>query len=160
VPAFIGIGSNLDGPQRQVRAALQALASLPDCRLLRQSRLYRTPPLGPPGQPGYVNAAALLETQLSPLDLLDRLLNLERRQGRIRDGIRWGPRILDLDLLLYADQCLADPRLCLPHPQLPHRAFVLVPLADIADGDLPIPGVGRLDALLRGCDRVGIEALA
>jgi len=159
VRAFVGLGSNLDEPIRQVRSALIALAELPEGRLLRQSRLYRTPPLGPPGQPEYVNAVALLETQLAPLELLDRLHAIEQRQGRIRDGERWGPRSLDLDLLLYGALCLANSRLQLPHPRMHQRAFVLVPLADIAEGDLPIPGAGRLDELLRGCDRTGVEAL-
>jgi len=159
VRSFIGLGSNLDRPAHQVRTALTALEGLPGCRLLRQSRLYRTPPLGPPGQSDYVNAVALLETWLAPLELLDRLQEIEWRQGRIRNGGHWGPRTLDLDLLLYGEQRLADPRLCLPHPQLRYRAFVLVPLADIAEGDLPIPGAGRLDELLRGCDPAGIEAL-
>jgi 2-amino-4-hydroxy-6-hydroxymethyldihydropteridine diphosphokinase len=116
--------------------------------------------LGAPGQPDYVNAVALLETRLSPLELLDQLQHIEQQQGRIRNGVRWGPRTLDLDLLLYGGQRLLDERLCVPHPQLHQRAFVLVPLADIAEGDLPIPGAGRLEELLRRCDLTGIEPLS
>lgn len=156
---FIGLGSNLNHPLRQLQTALTALAELPGCRLLRHSHLYRSPPLGPPGQPEYVNAVALLETQIAPLDLLARLQEIEQRQGRIRSSERWGPRTLDLDLLLYGTQRLTTPRLELPHPRLSSRAFVLVPLADIADGKLSIPGSGRLDELLRNCDRTGIEVL-
>jgi 2-amino-4-hydroxy-6-hydroxymethyldihydropteridine diphosphokinase len=157
--AFIGLGSNLSQPSQQIRRALATLAGLHGCQLLRHSRLYRTPPLGIPGQPAYVNAAALLDTHLAPLALLDQLQAVEQQQARVRTEERWGPRTLDLDLLLYEDYQLSDPRLSLPHPQLQHRAFVLIPLADIAAGDLLIPGVGLLDELLPRCNRMGIEIL-
>lgn len=155
-PAYVGLGANLDDPAGQLRRALKALSNLPACRLLRHSSLYRTPPLGPPGQPDYVNAAALLETELTPLELLDALQGIERAQGRRRDGERWGPRTLDLDLLLFGSRVLDSERLRLPHPQMHRRAFVLIPLAEIAPADLRIPGAGVLGELLRECNREGI----
>ena len=155
-PAYVGLGANLDDPIRQLRKALDALSVLPWCRLLRYSSLYRTPPLGPPSQPDYVNGAALLETDLTPLDFLDALQGIERSQGRRRGSERWGPRTLDLDLLLYGTRIMAEERLCLPHPQMHRRAFVLVPLAEIAPVDLRVPGVGFLRDLLPECDHEGV----
>lgn len=157
--AYIGIGSNLRDPLRQVHKALRALAELPVSRLLEQSSCYRTTPLGPPGQSDYVNAAALLETELGPLELLDALQAVERSHGRSRGGKRWGPRTLDLDLLLYGGRTMASERLRLPHPEMHRRGFVLVPLADIAPATLPIPGAGRLQELLLACDNTGIVPL-
>jgi 2-amino-4-hydroxy-6-hydroxymethyldihydropteridine diphosphokinase len=142
--ACIGLGSNLEDPIRQVRSALAELAGLPRSQLLLQSSLYRSPPMGPAGQPDYVNAAALIETALEPLELLDALQAIEAAHGRLR-GLRWGPRTLDLDLLVYADLRLQHPRLVLPHPGIGQRAFVLVPLAEIAP-DLVIPGTGSVAA--------------
>lgn len=154
--AYVGLGANLGDPVRQLRTALSALCALPRCWLLRRSSLYRTPPLGPPGQPDYVNATALLETDLTPLELLDALQGIERSRGRRRDGERWGPRTLDLDLLLFGSRIMAEARLSLPHPRMHRRAFVLVPLAEIAPADLVLPGAGVLRDLLRDCDREGI----
>ena len=147
VRAYIGLGSNLDDPVFQIRQALEALAALPDCRWVAGSPLYRTAPLGgPPGQPDYINAVAALDTVLTPDTLLAALQDLETAHGRIR-AERWGPRTLDLDLLLYGQQVSADPRLTLPHPRLQERAFVLYPLYDIAP-DLTLPGGGPLSELL------------
>lgn len=143
--AFIGLGSNLDDPVRQVRSALAELADLPRTRLLRHSSLYRSPPMGPSGQPDYVNAVALLETALEPIELLDALQAIEAAHGRRRE-LRWGPRTLDLDLLIYGELCLDHPRLLLPHPGIGERAFVLVPLAEVAP-ELEIPGRGPVAAL-------------
>lgn len=140
--ACIGLGSNLDDPVRQVDSALSELADLPLTRLLRHSSLYRSAPMGPADQPDYVNAAALLETALEPLELLDALQAIEAAHGR-RRMLRWGPRTLDLDLLAYGDLSLAHPRLVLPHPGIGERAFVLVPMAEIVP-DMMIPGVGAL----------------
>ncbi len=140
--ACIGLGSNLDDPVRQVDSALSELADLPLTRLLRHSSLYRSAPMGPADQPDYVNAAALLETALEPLELLDALQAIEAAHGR-RRAQRWGPRTLDLDLLVYADLRLDHPRLVLPHPGIGERAFVLVPMAEIVP-DMMIPGVGAL----------------
>ena len=150
--AYIGIGSNLRNPYRQVSSAFDALAGLPSSHLMRKSQLYRSPPVGPPEQPDYVNAAALLDTGLGPLELLDALQAIERSHGRRRDGARWGPRTLDLDLLLLGNLVLNSQRLCLPHPEMHRRAFVLVPMSDIAPPGLVVPGKGALTDLLRACD--------
>ena len=145
--AFVALGSNLDAPRDQVLRAFGELAALPGTALTARSRLYRSPPLGPADQPDYVNAVARLDTTLMPRALLDALLGIERAHGRRRDGGRWGPRTLDLDLLLHGDTVLDEPGLTLPHPGLTTRAFVLYPLAELAP-DLGIPGAGPLRALV------------
>lgn len=148
--AYIGIGSNLDDPISQVRRALEALNGILASCCVARSPLYRTSPLGgPPNQPDYINAVAALDTGLTPSQLLVVLQSLELAQGRIRNG-RWGPRTLDLDVLLYDRLISDDPRLTLPHPRLHERAFVLYPLHDIAP-DLIIPGQGPLSELLANC---------
>ncbi|MCB1776824.1 MAG: 2-amino-4-hydroxy-6-hydroxymethyldihydropteridine diphosphokinase [Candidatus Competibacteraceae bacterium] len=150
VAAYIGIGSNLHDPASQVRRAFQALATLPASRLTARSPWYRTAPVGGPiNQPDYLNAVAALETTLTPDALLAALQAVENAQGRVR-AERWGPRTLDLDLLLYGSIIRADPQLALPHPRLHQRAFVLYPLHDIAP-DLTIPGQGKLTTLLGNC---------
>lgn len=154
VIAYIGLGSNLSDPAQQVRSALATLSSSPEVKLLRSSTLYRSAPMGPPGQPDYVNAVAQLETRLSAHQLLDLLQGIERQQGRIRDQ-HWGPRTLDLDLLLYGDCRIVDERLTVPHPGMAERAFVLYPLREIAPG-LEIPGVGALSDLLDRCPEEGV----
>ncbi len=139
VAAYVGIGANLGDPVRQVRGALDALAAL---GLARASSLYRTEPLGDPGQPWYVNAVAELRTELSPADLLARLQALEARAGRPAERAPLSPRLLDLDLLLFGDLTSDDPGLVLPHAGLARRRFVLEPLAEIAAGVVD-PGSGR-----------------
>lgn len=157
--AFIGLGSNLGQAKETINQALAALAHLPGTRMVAHSMLYRTPPWGRVDQPDFINAVAQLQTQLAPLMLLEHLLALERRFGRVRnDTERWGPRQLDLDLLAYDEKILDDPGLHLPHPHLHERAFVLVPLAEIAPG-LFIPGRGRVSELLAGLDTSGVHAL-
>lgn len=156
--AYIGVGSNLDGPERQVRSALAALEGLPETRMRVRSSLYRSRPVGPPGQPDYINAVAELETTLSPHTLLDRLQFIEAGHGRARTGERWGPRPLDLDLLMYDDVQIHDARLTVPHPEMAKRNFVLGPLLEIAPGVL-IPGAGRADALLAGIGIAGLERI-
>jgi len=136
--AYIGLGSNLQQPSQQIQAALQALKQLPTTRLIGHSSLYRSPPLGPADQPDYINAVAILATELSPHALLFLLQAIETQQGRVRNGIRWGPRTLDLDILLYDNLCFTDSRLILPHPGLYERAFVLCPLYECAP-DLVLP---------------------
>jgi 2-amino-4-hydroxy-6-hydroxymethyldihydropteridine diphosphokinase len=150
--AYIGIGSNLDDPARQVRAAIGALGDLEQCTVLRRSSLYASAPLGPGGQPDYVNAVVAIVTSLEPRALLGRLQALERAAGRIKqpDAARWGPRVLDLVLLLYGSMRYSDPDLMLPHPGIGQREFVLRPLLEIAP-DLTIPGLSALDELLRQC---------
>ncbi|HWP94441.1 MAG TPA: 2-amino-4-hydroxy-6-hydroxymethyldihydropteridine diphosphokinase [Gammaproteobacteria bacterium] len=158
VTAYVGLGSNLADPPRQVRAALDELGGLPDTTLRAASALYENPPLGPLDQPDFVNAVARLETGLEPEALLARLRAIERAHGRIRGGDRWGPRTLDLDLLLYGDRLIDTPDLVVPHPGLHERPFVLYPLAEIAP-DLVIPGRGPLSELLRACPRGTLRRL-
>jgi len=131
VIAYIGLGANLGEPAVQVAEAVARLRELPEVEVLRVSRLYRTPPLGPPGQPWYVNAVVQVKTRLTPEELLRVLLMVERRMGRER-GERWGPRLIDLDLLLYNGEIIREAGLTVPHPEMHRRAFVLVPLAEIA----------------------------
>ena len=146
--AAIGLGANLGDAAATLREAIAELARLPRTELLRASRLYRTPAWGVTEQPDFINAVALVETTLSPRDLLDALLAIERSFGRTRlDGERWGPRTLDLDLLLYDDAVIDRPHLQVPHPRLHLRAFVLVPLAEIAP-ELRLPGRGSVAAWL------------
>lgn len=142
VVAYIGLGSNLNNPAGQIRAACAALALLPASRVLATSALYGNPPLGPADQPDYLNAVLALETRMPPHELLRELQSIETAQGRVR-GAHWGPRTLDLDLLLYGWQQVNDNELTLPHPGLATRAFVLHPLLEIAP-DLTIPGAGSL----------------
>lgn len=153
VLAAIAVGSNLGDRSAHVAGALRGLRALPRSRLVAASEPIETDPVGPPGQGPYLNAAALVETQLAPEDLLASLLAIERARGRRRTpGERWGPRTLDLDLLLYGDRVIEAPGLSVPHPRLRERLFVLRPLAAVAP-DLPVPPDGRpvrelLDALL------------
>jgi 2-amino-4-hydroxy-6-hydroxymethyldihydropteridine diphosphokinase len=159
VAAYVGIGSNLDDPERQVRRAIETLASIPETRFVRASRLFRTAPWGRADQPAFVNAAAELATALAPRALLDALLANERAHGRHRDGTRWGPRTLDLDVLLYGDAVVDEPGLAIPHPHLAERAFVLLPLADL-DPALQVPGRGRISELLRQVDANDVVLLS
>lgn len=144
--AWVALGSNLAEPAQQVRAALQALAALPDCRLLRHSSLYRTPPEGYLDQPDFINAVAALETTLPAHQLLTCLLRLEGEFGRQR-SFRNAPRVLDLDLLLYQGLSLSGPGLTLPHPRMHLRAFVLLPLAELAPDLLLFAGRTVQDCL-------------
>ncbi len=154
---FVGLGSNLDDPAGQVRAALGRLSEGPDPRLLACSALYASPPMGPPDQPDYINAVAAVETDRAPRDLLAWLQGVEADHAR-RRGERWGPRTLDLDILLWGQRRIDEPGLCIPHPGLPERAFVLYPLAEIAP-DLELPGGESLQALLAACPRSGLRRL-
>jgi 2-amino-4-hydroxy-6-hydroxymethyldihydropteridine diphosphokinase len=138
--AYIGLGSNLEAPDRQVCLAFAALAASPDMELVARSSLYLTAPIGDPHQPDFVNAVAQVRTALAPHDLLDLLLAIERGQGRVR-GRANASRTLDLDILLYDDLSHADPKLHVPHPRAHQRAFVLYPLLEIAP-DCVIPGRG------------------
>lgn len=152
VQAAIGLGGNVGDAATTLREALQALDQLPGTRLLRASPLYRTPAWGKTDQPDFVNAAALVETTLGARALLDALLEVERRFGRRREaGQQWGPRLIDLDLLLYGDRAVDEPGLRVPHPHLHERAFALLPLADIAP-DMTVPGRGPVRALLSQLD--------
>ena len=156
--AYVALGSNLGDPRQQLLDAMAALANLPDTRLLQRSRLYRTPPWGMLEQPPFLNAAVRLDTGLAAGELLDALLAIERAAGRTREGERWGPRTLDLDLLHMEGVRMADARLTLPHPRIGERAFVLLPLADLAP-ELELPGQGKVAELLAALDHSGCEAL-
>lgn len=146
---YIGLGSNLADPLNQVRQALLELAELAHTQLLCHSSLYRSDPLGPPNQPDYINAVAKLETRLEPLQLLDALQALERTHQRIRRE-HWGPRTLDLDILLYAQLRCDEERLILPHPHIYARSFVLAPLAEIAP-ELRLPNGQTVSQALSEC---------
>ena len=154
---YVGLGSNLEDPVAQVERALAALTRLPGTRREAVSSLYRTPPMGPPGQPDYVNAVAELSTTLAPHRLLDELQAVEQAHARVR-AERWGPRTLDLDILLFGDEQLADARLRVPHPGIAERAFVLLPLCEIAPA-VSIPGLGPAAALLARINPEGISRL-
>jgi 2-amino-4-hydroxy-6-hydroxymethyldihydropteridine diphosphokinase len=134
VPAYVGLGSNLDDPAGQLRRALDSLAALPQTSLVAHSSLYLNPPMGPCDQPDYVNAVAGLLTMLAAEELLGALQSIEAAHGRRRDGRRWGPRTLDLDLLLYGSLQVKTDGLTLPHPGLRDRPFVLLPLRELAPG--------------------------
>ena len=142
VVAYIGLGSNLEHPQQQLAQAITALNGLHRCRVLARSRLYHSSPMGPQDQPDYINAVVKLSTRLGAHELLHALQAIEQSQGRQRNGQRWGPRTIDLDILLYGDQLIDSKDLTVPHPGLPHRAFVLYPLWDL-DPDLLIPAEDR-----------------
>lgn len=152
----IGLGSNLAEPAEQLRQALAALEQLPGTRLMAVSSFYASDSLVP-GQPRYTNAVAALETDLQPLQLLDALQAIELGQGRERHE-RWGPRTLDLDILLFGEHLIDEPRLRVPHYHMHARAFVLYPLAEIA-ADLKLPDGRTLDALLAACPFEGLERL-
>lgn len=156
---YIGLGSNLATPIEQLRSALAALAALPQTDLIAQSSFYSSDPLGPADQPRYVNAVAALDTELSPLALLDALQTIELEQGRTRKAERWGPRTLDLDILLFGERLLDEPRLTVPHYHMHARAFVLYPLAEIAP-DLKLPDGRALTELLGACPYAGLERLS
>lgn len=157
--AYIGLGSNLDHPARQLELALTALAALPGTTLVACSRMYRNPPLGPPDQPDYVNAVAAIDTDLAPLALLRGLQGVERAQGRVRDGSRWGPRTIDLDLIAYGAATIDLPGLKVPHPGAAARIFVLIPLHEIAP-DAALPGYPPLAALIAALDADQLVPLA
>ncbi len=157
VKAYIGLGSNLEEPVKQVARALQELDSVPQTRCLAHSGLYSSGPMGPQDQPDYINAVARVETRLSPRDLLQALQAIERAHGRLRIE-RWGPRTLDLDLLLYGEGPHREEGLVVPHPGLHERAFVLYPLREL-DPELPIPGFGRIDELCARCPRGDLKRL-
>ena len=157
ITAFVALGSNLGDPAAQIRRAMQALAAMPETRLVRRSSLYRNPPAGYLDQPEFVNAVARIETRLAPRDLLERLLAIEHAHGRVREFPN-GPRTLDLDILLYGERIVREPGLTIPHPRMLERAFVLVPLAEIAP-EAMVPGDGRIADLIKNVDASALVKL-
>ena len=156
IRAYIGLGSNLADPLAQVKSALIALSGIPATRCVSYSSFYHSPPMGPAGQPDYVNAVAALDTSLPAHELLRHLQAIEFRQGRVRTGERWGPRTVDLDLLLYGSEQFHDDILTIPHPGLCERNFVLYPLYEIAP-ELAIPGAGKLRLYIDQCPKQGLR---
>lgn len=156
--AWLGLGSNLQRPAAQLQTALDKLSQLAGVELLRVSGFYRTPPWGDGQQDDFINAVALIETSLEPVPLLKALQSVENDMGRRRSNRRWGPRIIDIDLLLYGGLQLRSEELELPHPRMHERAFVLVPLCEL-DASLRIPARGVAGELLRTLDSSGISAL-
>jgi 2-amino-4-hydroxy-6-hydroxymethyldihydropteridine diphosphokinase len=157
-PAYVGIGSNLQSPRDRVLEAIERMSTLETTRIVLRSQLYLTRPMGPQDQPDFINAAVGLLTQLSARDLLAGLLGIERSMGRDRQE-RWGPRVIDLDLLWMIDSAIDEPGLTLPHPGVSMRNFVLYPLADIAP-TIKIPSVGLVLDLKRDAGGDGISVLA
>lgn len=155
--AFIGLGSNLDNPQQQMQTALKAMALLPEVHLIAVSSFYKTKPFGPQDQPDFVNAVAKINTSFAPQALLSALQVIENQQGRTR-AEKWGPRTIDLDIILFGQQQLELPHLQIPHPEFAKRATVLYPLFEVAP-NLVLPDGRSLKSLLLNVDRTGIELL-
>lgn len=152
---YIALGSNLANPLHQVQSALNALAELPQTKLIATSSLYRTPPLGPQDQPDYLNAVVALDTDLSAENLLDHTQKIELEHGRVRKDERWGPRTLDLDILLFGDEIISTERLTVPHYDMKNRQFMLYPLAEIAP-ELRFPSGESLQSVIA---QLGAEPL-
>ena len=158
-PAYVALGSNLADPIRQVQAAFAALDGLPGSQLIARSGLWRSRPMGPQDQPDFINAAAGLLTSVEPRALLASLQAIERQLGKTAPAVRWGPRVIDLDLLVFGDLRISEEGLVLPLPGLHRRNFVLYPLAEIA-AELQVPGLARVSRLRDGVPAAGIERLA
>ena len=154
---YLGLGSNMDDPEQHIRRAIDELETLPGTQLINVSPLYRSKPVGPQDQDDFINAVACISTTLAPHDLLHALQALEQLHQRQRLR-HWGPRTLDLDILLYGEQTLNDADLSIPHPHMYERTFVLIPLADIAPG-LTLPDGRNLDQLAEECDRSELVVL-
>lgn len=155
IRAYIAIGSNLGDPVTQAKKAIAALKEVPEIQVVAESSLYSSTPMGPQDQPDYINAVVAIDTTLPPLDLLDRTQAIELEHGRVRKAERWGPRTLDLDIILYGDLVHNCERLTVPHYGMKVREFVLYPLAEIAP-DLILPDQTALQTLLRQVDRNGL----
>ena len=156
-PVYVGLGSNLDAPATQIERAIAAIRRLPEVRVIAESPRYRSPPMGPKDQPDYINAALSLLTTRSARELLSELQAIELAQGRSRSGQRWGPRTIDLDLLIYSNEQIDSAELALPHPGIAERNFVLLPLRDVAP-HLQIPGLGSVDRLAERLESQGASA--
>jgi 2-amino-4-hydroxy-6-hydroxymethyldihydropteridine diphosphokinase len=159
IRVYLGLGANLEAPQQQLEQAINALMAVPECYVAGVSSFYASKPMGPQDQPDYVNAVAAVDTTLPAEALLDALQQIELEQGRQRKDERWGPRTLDLDILLYGDQQIATERLTVPHYGLQQREFVVYPLLELAP-DLHIPAVGSLQQIAAVLPRNGLAILS
>ena len=158
IRAYIGIGSNLNDPVARILEAVEEMEMIPDTLLVKRSSLYRGSPMGPADQPDYVNAVVSLDTLLSPVDLHQAMIDIEDMLGRDRTADKWGPRIIDLDLLLYGTNSINTDTLTVPHPGMHERDFVIVPLEEIA-GNLKIPGRGQIYSLINKCENHSLKKL-
>lgn len=158
VKAYIGVGSNLNDPQRQVEVAIASLNKIPQSHVSCASSFYRSTPLGVKDQPEFINAVAEVETSLAPHALLAHLQRIEKEQGRVRDGTHWGPRIIDLDILLYGEQHVSTDDLRIPHPEMMKREFVIYPLAEIVPS-LILPDGAPVAACQVACPSRGIQRI-
>jgi 2-amino-4-hydroxy-6-hydroxymethyldihydropteridine diphosphokinase len=149
--AYVGLGANLGAREETIRRAIELLGREDEVDVVAVSRVRETDPVGVIDQPRFLNGAVAVDTALAPRDLLDVLLRIERQLGRVRDGTRWGPRTIDLDLLVYGDEEIDQPGLTIPHPRLGERRFALEPLAEV-DPELVIPGLGRVSELVTHLD--------
>ncbi len=155
---YIGLGSNMQLPKQQIKSAIKSIAEIPEIQVLKASSLYKSKPVGPQqGQNDYINAVIKIETEFMPLELLDCMQDIENQHGRIRKE-RWGPRILDLDILIFGKEIIQDKKLTIPHSEIEKRPFVLVPLAEI-DSNCSIPGIGLISDLLAVNDQKDLELL-
>ncbi|BDU36132.1 2-amino-4-hydroxy-6-hydroxymethyldihydropteridine diphosphokinase [Vibrio nigripulchritudo] len=156
ITVYIAVGSNLSDPVTQALQGIEALKSIPNTELVRASSLYSSTPMGPQNQPDYINAVVEVQTSLTPLELLDSTQKIELEQGRVRKDERWGPRTLDLDIVLYGNEVIDSERLTVPHYGMKIREFVLYPLAEIAPS-LTLPDGTQLQTLLKQVDRNGLN---
>jgi len=156
ITVFIAVGSNLSDPVGQAQNAIEALKSLPSSEFIQSSMLYSSTPMGPQDQPDYINAVVEIKTKLTPLELLDCTQAIELEQGRVRKEERWGPRTLDLDIILYGNEVIDSERLVVPHYGMKEREFVLYPLAEIAP-NLTLPCGSRLEDLLKVVNKNGLN---
>ncbi|WP_321283227.1 2-amino-4-hydroxy-6-hydroxymethyldihydropteridine diphosphokinase [uncultured Vibrio sp.] len=156
ITAYIAVGSNLADPVSQAKQAIEALKTLPESTFVKASQLYSSTPMGPQNQPDYINAVVAIETNLTPLQLLDCTQAIEQEQGRVRKDERWGPRTLDLDIVLYGNEVINSERLTIPHYGMKEREFVLYPLAEIAPS-LQLPDGTEVSSLLNQVDRNGLN---
>ena len=155
--AYIGLGSNMQLPKQQIKSAIKSIAEIPEIQVLKASSLYKSKPVGPRGQDDYINAVIKIETEFMPFELLGYMQDIENQHGRIRKE-RWGPRTLDLDILIFGKEIIQDKNLTIPHSEIEKRPFVLVPLAEI-DANCSIPGVGVISDLLAVNDQKDLELL-
>ena len=156
ITAYIAVGSNLADPVSQANLAIETLKSLPQSKFIATSKLYSSTPMGPQNQPDYINAVVAIETELTPIELLNCTQAIEQEQGRVRKDERWGPRTLDLDIILYGNEVIDSERLTVPHYGMKEREFVLYPLAEIAP-NLQLPDGTELSELLKVVDKNGLN---